>query len=145
MLLHHSFSSVKIEPGLNQQMQFPPKVEASFSIDPPCSTGYPAFGSRLQNQVYYTQGQTETQKRSALLFTQTALQQIKPEWLPKSLYLSTSSTWAEFYRKFQNNARDKHWSLKNIRQIWGMFWKGQLQNISTALVNGNRIWLIMIK
>ena len=44
------FSSVKIEPELNQQMQFPPKVERSFSMVPPCSTGYPAFESRLQNQ-----------------------------------------------------------------------------------------------
>ena len=68
------FSSVKSEPELNQQMQFPPKVEQSFSMVPPCSTGYLAFGSRLQNQVYYKQGQTQTQKRSALPFTQTALQ-----------------------------------------------------------------------
>ena len=41
------FSSVKIEPELNQQMQFPPKVEQSFSMVPPCSTGYSAFESRL--------------------------------------------------------------------------------------------------
>ena len=68
------FSSVKIEPELNQQMQFPPKVEQSFSMVPPCSTGYPDFESRLQNQVYYTQGKTETQKTSALPFIQTALQ-----------------------------------------------------------------------
>ena len=64
-------SSVKIEPELNQQMQFPPKVEQSFSMVPPCSTGYSAFESRLQNQVYYTQGKTETQKRSALPLIQT--------------------------------------------------------------------------
>ena len=68
------FSSVKIEPELNQQMQFPPKVEQSFSmVLPPCLTGYPAFESRLQNQVHYTQGKTKTQKRSSLSFIQTAL------------------------------------------------------------------------
>ena len=41
-------------PALNQSMQFSPRVEQSFPMVPQCSTGYPAFGSRPLNQVYYT-------------------------------------------------------------------------------------------
>ena len=118
------FSSVKIEPESNQQMQFPPMVEQSFSMVPPCSTGYPAFGSRLQNQVYYTQGQTETEKRSARALAQTTLKRTRPEWLPKSLYFSKSSTWAEFYRNFLNYARDKHWSSQECKTNMGYVLEG---------------------
>ena len=114
-------------------MQFPPKVEHRCSMVPPCSTNYIAFGSRLQNQVYYKQGQTKTQKRSALPFTQTALQQTKPEWLPKSLYFSTSSTWAEFYEKFHNYARDKHWSSQECKRNMGYVLEGRAAEYFNSL------------
>ena len=118
------FHGMKMEPALNQSMQFPPRVEQSFPMVPQCSTGYPALGSRLQNQDYYSQGQTETEKRSARPLAQTTLKQTKPEWLPKSLYISESSTWAEFYRKFLNYARDKHWSSQECKTNIGYVIEG---------------------
>ena len=71
------------------------------------------------------QGQTESEKRSAQYLRQVASQQDEQDILPKSLYLSQSSTWAEFYRKFLNNARDKHWSSQESRTNMGCVLDGK--------------------
>lgn len=79
----------------------------------------------VQTQDSYTQGQTESQKRSAQYLKQLALQEAEQALLPKSLYFSRSSTWAEFYRKFLNYARDKHWSSQECKTNMGYVLDGK--------------------
>ena len=80
-----------------------------------CSTEYPASDQRFQIQNYEIQGQTESEKRSVQYLRQAAMQNTEQTVLPKSLYFSQSSSWAEFYRKFLNYARDKQWSSQECK------------------------------
>ena len=45
--------------------------------------------------------------------------------LPKSLYFSQSSSWAEFYRKFLNYALDKQWSSQECKTYMGYVLEGK--------------------
>ncbi|MEW8544964.1 MAG: hypothetical protein AB2693_15670 [Candidatus Thiodiazotropha sp.] len=40
--------------------------------------------------------------------TQTSTLSIKADWLPRSLYFDQFDSWTDFYRRFDNYAKDKH-------------------------------------
>ena len=117
---------VKMEPELNQPFQFQGMVDGNCPRVPLTSTDYQAFDSRSQTQDSYTQGQTESQKRSAQYLKQVALQGTEQELLPKYLYFSQFPTWAQFYRKFLNYARDKDWSSKECKKNMGYVLEGRV-------------------
>ena len=117
--------AMKIESDLKQPFQFQAMTDWNYPSVPLCSTEHPAFDSRSQTQDSYIQGQTESQKRSAQYLKQVALQEAEQVLLPKSLYFSQSSTWAEFYRKFLNYARDKHWSSQECKTNMGYVLEGK--------------------
>ena len=54
-----------------------------------------------------------------------ALQEAEQVLLPKSLYFNQSFTWAEFYSKFLNYARDKHWSSQECKTDMGYVLDGK--------------------
>ena len=109
---------VRMEPEFNQPFQFQD-----------CQ----AFDSRSQTQDSYTQGHTESQKRSAQYLKQVALQGTEQELLPKYLYFSQFPTWAEFYRKFLNYARDMDWSAKECRKNMGYVLDGRVAEYFHAI------------
>ena len=115
----------KREPDLKQPFQFQAMADWNYPSVPLCSTDYLAFDSSSQTHDSYTHGQTESQKRSAQYLKQVALQEAEQVLLPKSLYFSRSSTWAEFYRKFLNYARDKHWSSQECKTNMGYVLDGK--------------------
>ena len=116
---------MKMEPDLKQPFQFQAMADWNYPSVLLCSTKYPAFDSSAQTHDSYTHGQTESQKRSAQYLKQVALQEAEQVLLPKSLYFSQSSTWAEFYRKFLNYARDKHWSSQECKTNMGYVLDGK--------------------
>ena len=116
---------MKMEPDLKQHIQFQAMADWNYPSVPLCSTVYPAFDSSSQAHDSYTHGQTESQKRSAQYLKQVALQEAEQVLLPKSLYFSRSSTWAEIYRKFLNYARDKHWSSQECKTNMGYVLEGK--------------------
>ena len=75
--------AVKIESDLKQPFQFQAMADWNYPSVPSCSTEYPAFDSRSQTHDSYTQGQTESQKRSAKNLKQLALQEAEQVLLPK--------------------------------------------------------------
>ena len=109
---------VRMEPEFNQPFQF---------------QDYQAFDSRSQTQESYTQGHTESQKRSAQYLKQVALQGTEQELLPKYLYFSQFPTWAEFYRKFLNYARDMDWSAKECKKNMGYVLDGRVAEYFHAI------------
>ena len=113
------------EPDINQPFQFQAMADWNYPSFSLCSTEYQAFDFRMQTQNSYMQGQTESEKWSAQYLRQVASQQDEQDILPKSLYLSQSSTWAEFYRKFLNYARDKHWSSQECKTNMGYVLDGK--------------------
>ena len=117
---------VKMEPEFNQPFQFQGMVDKNCPRVPLTSTDYQAFDSRSQTQDSYTQGQTESQKRAAQYLKQVALQGTEQDLLPKYLYFSQFPTWAEFYRKFLNYARDKDWSSKECKKNMGYVLEGRV-------------------
>ena len=112
-------SGVKMEPYCNQSVveQHCPSLS--------CSTEYPVIDKRFQIQNYEIQGQTESEKRSVQYLRQAAMQNTEQTVLPKSLYFSQSSSWAEFYRKFLNYARDKQWSSQECKTYMGYALEGK--------------------
>ena len=112
-------SGVKMETYCNQSVveQHCPSLS--------CSTKYPAIDQRFQIQNYEIQGQTESEKRSVQYLRQAAMQNSEQTVLPKSLYYSKSSSWAEFYRKFLNYARDKQWSSQECKTYMGYVLEGK--------------------
>ena len=111
---------VKMEPYCNQLV-----VEQHYPTSLSCSTEYPAIDQRFQIQNFEIQGQTESEKRSVQYLRQAAMQNTKQTVLPKSLYFSQSSSWAEFYRKFLNYARDKQWSSLECKTYMGYVLEGK--------------------
>ena len=116
---------MKMDPDLKQPFQFQAMADWNYPSVPLCSSEYPAFDSSSQTHDSYTHEQTEFQKRSAQYLKQLALQEAEQVLLPKSLYFSQSSTWAEFYRKFLNYARDKHWSSQECKTNMGYVLDGK--------------------
>ena len=112
-------SGVKMEPYCNQSVveQHCPSLS--------CSTEYPVIDKRFQIQNYEMQGQTESEKRSVQYLRQAAMQNTEQTVLPKSLHFSQSSSWAEFYRKFLNYARDKQWSSQECKTYMGYVLEGK--------------------
>ena len=112
-------SGVKMEPYCNQSVveQHCPSLS--------CSTEYPVIDKRFQIQNYEMQGQTESEKRSVQYLRQAAMQNTEQTVLPKSLHFSQSSSWAEFYRKFLNYARDKQWSSRECKTYMGYVLEGK--------------------
>ena len=115
----HFSPGVKVETYCNQSVveQHCPSLS--------CSTEYPAIDQRFQIQNYEIQGQTESEKRSVQYLRQAAMQNTEQTVLPKSLYFSQSSSWAEFYRKFLNYARDKQWSSLECKTYMGKVLEGK--------------------
>ena len=115
----HFSPGVKVETYCNQSVveQHCPSLS--------CSTEYPAVDQRFQIQNYEIQGQTESEKRSVQYLRQAAMQNTEQTVLPKSLYFSQSSSWAEFYRKFLNYARDKQWSSLECKTYMGKVLEGK--------------------
>ena len=115
----HFSPGVKVETYCNQSVveQHCPSLS--------CSTEYPAIDQRFQIQNYEIQGQTESEKRSVQYLRQAAMQNTEQTVLPKSLYFSQSSSWAEFYRKFLNYARDKQWSSQECKTYMGYVLEGK--------------------
>ena len=115
----HFSPGVKVETYCNQSVveQHCPSLS--------CSTEYPAIDQRFQIQNYEIQGQTESEKRSVQYLRQAAVQNTEQTVLPKSLYFSKSSSWAEFYRKFLNYARDKQWSSQECKTYMGYVLEGK--------------------
>ena len=115
----HFSPGVKVETYCNQSV-----VEQHFpSLS--CSTEYPAIDQRFQIQNFEREGQTESEKRSVQYLRQAAMQKNEQTVLPKSLYFSHSSSWAEFYRKFLNYARDKQWSSQECKTYMGYVLEGK--------------------
>ena len=112
-------SGVKMKPYCNQSVveQHCPSLS--------CSTEYPVIDKRFQIQNYEMQGQTESEKRSVQYLRQAAMQNTEQTVLPKSLHFSQSSSWAEFYRKFLNYARDKQWSSQECKTYMGYVLEGK--------------------
>ena len=123
----------RMEPEFNQPFQFQGMVDGNCPRVPLTSTDYQAFDSRSQTQDSYTQGQTESQKRSAQYLKQVALQGTEQELLPKYLYFSQFPTWAEFYRKFLNYARDMDWSAKECKKNMGYVLEGRVAEYFHAI------------
>ena len=115
----HFSPGVKVETYCNQSVveQHCPSLS--------CSTEYPAIDQRFQIQNYEIQGQTESEKRSVQYLRQAAMQNTEQTVLPKSLHFSQSSSWAEFYRKFLNYARDKQWSSQECKTYMGYVLEGK--------------------
>ena len=115
----HFSPGVKVETYCNQSVaeQHCPSLS--------CSTEYPAIDQRFQIQNYEIQRQTESEKRSVQYLRQAAMQNTEQTVLPKSLYYSQSSSWAEFYRKFLNYARDKQWSSQECKTYMGYVLEGK--------------------
>ena len=112
-------SGVKMEPYCNQSVveQHCPSLS--------CSTEYPVIDKRFQIQNYEMHGQTESEKRSVQYLRQAAMQNTEQTVLPKSLHFSQSFSWAEFYRKFLNYARDKQWSSQECKTYMGYVLEGK--------------------
>ena len=123
--LQQARSIAQFSPGVKVETYCTQSVVEQHCPSLSCSTEYPAIDQRFQIQNYEIHGQTESEKRSVQYLRQAAMQNTEQTVLPKSLYFSQSSSWAEFYRKFLNYARDKQWSSQECKTYMGYVLEGK--------------------